>query len=140
MMGVAAHLPVGDDPVSFECTPVTSAILATGVVWEKVNCSSTGSGVPFFGPLGPLIVNMVHVDLSTPGIRLVPVRSAPPSFLQPLNEMVKSDGRPGLLAGINAGYFWRLDVSTFFDSVCLFKSRADAQHNGSVGGDVLCVR
>jgi hypothetical protein len=83
----------------WSCVPLNSSTLATGVVWQQMKCS--GKGMPIIpSTLGPLIVNMVTVDLSTPGIRLVPVTaSANASFLQPLNKMAESDGR-NLLAGI----------------------------------------
>ena len=89
--------------------------------------------MPFWGPLGPLVTNIVTIDLTAPGVRLVPVRAAAPTFLQPLDQMVASDGRKGLLAGINAGYFWRTDVSSFWDSVCQGKLRADALQPASPG-------
>ena len=47
------------------------------------------------------------------------------SYLFPLDAIAKQDGR-NLVAGINGGYFWRVDVSSFFDTVCLFKWRTDA--------------
>ena len=104
-------------PVQFKCVQTHISALAAGVQWEQLNCSSLGAGVPFWGPLGPLLVNLVTADLSLPSVRLMPVRAAAPSYLQPLNAMA-ADGRPGLLAGINAGYFWRTDVSSFVDFVC----------------------
>lgn len=113
-----------DTPTVWKCIPVSEKIISTGVTWTQANCSSPG--VPFFGPAGPVLVNTIKADLSTPGLKLVPVRSAASAnFLQPLNEMAASDGR-NLLAGINAGYFWRTDVSKFTDSVCRGKTRADA--------------
>ncbi len=37
----------------------------------QMNCSSPG--VPFWGPMGPLVVNFVAADMHNPGLRLVPV-------------------------------------------------------------------
>lgn len=39
---------------------------------------------------------------------------------------------PNAVAGVNGGYFWRLDLSTFFDDVCLGKTRKDALQPASL--------
>lgn len=115
---------------SWSCVPLSSVPLAGGAAqWDQYNCSSTG--VPLFGPSGPSVVNVVTASLAASlGVRLVPVvaQSDPPGSvpLQPLNAMAASDGR-SLVAGINGGYFFRLDVSNFFDNVCLGKNASDAE-------------
>lgn len=90
-----------------------------------MRCSSPG--VPIFGPAGPVVVNVVTADLSRPGLRLVPVTAPASASLATLDVMAQDDGRKGLLAGINGGYFWRVDDATFLDSVCQGKTLADAK-------------
>jgi hypothetical protein len=57
----------------------------------------------------------------------------------------QGEGR-GWLAGINGGYFFRLDVSTFKDNVCRGKSRDEALQPPSLAspnagvGDALLIR
>jgi hypothetical protein len=108
----------------WHCTELNSSTIVTGATWQQLNCSSPG--VPFFGPAGPVMVNVVTADLSQPHLRLV-ASVAPPSLgLAPLNTIASSDGR-NLIAGVNGGYFYRLDVSSFFDGVCICKDATDAK-------------
>lgn len=113
--------------VDWSCVSTRPAMpVNVGVVWQRLNCSTTGAGVPVYGPAGPVIVNIVSADLSTPGLRLLPL--AAPSALQlaPINVTAAADGR-NLLAGINGGYFYRVDLDKFFDGVCIGKNLTDAQ-------------
>lgn len=95
-----------------------------------MNCSTTGLPWWTLQPdAGPILINVLTADLTVPGVRLTPLVAAPNAsagtYLQPLDAMIASDGRP-IVGGINAGYFWRVDVSTFVDSVCQGKGRAQA--------------
>lgn len=123
---------------TWECETLATAALAPAgypaVTWRQLNCSS--SPVPVFGRSGPVVVNVVEADLSDPSrVRMVPViapAAAAPGGnpLAPLNKIAEADGRT-LIAGINGGYFWRVDVSDFRDGVCMGKSRADADQPAS---------
>lgn len=107
------------------CLSLNSSSLAQGAAWQRLNCSSPG--VPVFGAAGPVVINIVTADLSQPNLRLVPAianQSAWPP-LASLNAIAATDGR-NLIAGINGGYFYRVDVSTFNDGVCQGKSAANA--------------
>ena len=46
--------------------------------------------------------------------------------LATVGEMAAAQPSRKLWAGINGGYFWRLDSQSFIDGVCIGKSRADA--------------
>ena len=120
--------------VAWSAVPLNSSTLATGVTWQQLNVSTVAPGVPFWGMTGPLVVNIVAVDLSAPGVRLTPVTANATAKLQPLNAMAADDGRK-LLAGINGGYFWRVDVDTFVDSVCQGKTKSDALMPPSAGAN-----
>lgn len=143
------------DATQWSCSPLSSASLAPGVSWSRLSCTSPS--VPYLGPAwptltaphGPVVVNLVSADLTRPGVRMVPVvanQSASPP-LAPVNAMAAADPRRAqLLAGINGGYFWRVDVSTFVDGVCTGKTRADAEAppsqaapNAGVGDGVTVV-
>lgn len=80
-------------------------------------------------PLGPLVVNILTADLvGSSALTLVPV-TAPmtaPHSLDTLDAIAAADGRH-LIAGINGGYFYRLDVNNFFDGVCIGKSASVAE-------------
>lgn len=98
------------------------------VVWTSTTCEGRADGSPFH--VGPLRFNIVAVDLASPTVRLTPLLAAAnESFLQTLDAMAAQ--RPGVIAGINGGYFWRLDSSSFKDYVCRGKTRADAEHNST---------
>ena len=113
-------------PVAFSCTVLNTTQLAPNATWTSLNCSSLPPHIPDWGAFGPLVVNVVtaRVDAAS-NLRLVPVAAPPSTTLAPLNALAAADGRQ-LLAGINGGYFWRVDVSTFVDSVCQGKTFADA--------------
>jgi hypothetical protein len=98
---------------------------ANSVTWTTTVCQGTAHGDPF--KVGPLRFNIVDVDLSSPDVRLVPLMAAAnQSYLQTLSDMTRYD--PSIIAGVNGGYFWRLDSSSFRDSVCRGKTRSDAQN------------
>lgn len=120
-----AAAPAPAPATQWVCTPINSTQLAPGAVWRQLNCTSPAPGLPFWGVFGPLVVNVVEADLSAPGLRLLPVAAAPAAQLLPLNAMAAA-GPKGLLAGINGGYFFRVDVGSFVDTVCQGKTRADA--------------
>lgn len=105
------------------CTPspasLTPPAFPTGVTFQQLVCNS--SAIPIFGKAGPLNVSVLSVDLSLPSLRLLPITN---SSLAGIDQMAAS--RPSLLGGVNGGYFWRIDVRTFTDGVCLGKSRANA--------------
>jgi hypothetical protein len=72
-------------------------------------------------------VNLVTANLSSAlGLRLLPLAAPAALGIAPINETAAADGR-NILAGINGGYFYRVDVSSFFDGVCIGKSKADAE-------------
>ena len=116
----------------WSCATLASAQLSAAASWQTLNCS--GTGIPIFGPAGPLIINVVTADLASPTLRLVPVM-APLSGvnrLAPLNKMAEDDGR-ALIAGINGGYFFRTDLGkSWFDDVCVGKTYDDALANASL--------
>ena len=83
-----------------------------------MNC--TGE-IPGHAGVGPLRFNLLYVDLAR--LRVKPMVAANHT-VQPLPTILAQD--PAVLAGINGGYFWRTDVSSFKDDVCRGKTRADA--------------
>jgi hypothetical protein len=108
------------------CTPSLSpatptAPLPAGLTFAQLVCTS--SAIPLFGRSGPINVSVVAVDLTRPALRLVPVANA---SLAQLDAMAAALPARRLWAGINGGYFWRLDSKSFLDGVCLGKSRAEA--------------
>lgn len=114
-----SHPCVGE----WNCSTVASKDFANGSVrWSRMNCTATTR----FGKVGPITVNTVTANLSDPNLFVLPV-TAPVhngSYLAPLTEMMSQQSRA--IVGINGGYFWRLDVNTFFDDVCIGKWRTDA--------------
>ena len=110
--------------VPWTCLPrhLAPIPLPPGVAFSQLVCTSDAD-IPVFGKAGPLNVSVVSVDLTRPGLRLSPLTN---SSLRTVDGMAASSPARNLLAGINGGYFWRIDVKTFVDGVCLGKSRDNA--------------
>lgn len=129
--------------VPWACAPLAGAPappLPAGITFAKLVCESLAA-VPVFGKAGPINVSVLSADLSRPSLRLA---SLTDSSLATVDAMAAAAVPRKIWGGINAGYFWRLDVKTFFDGVCLGKSRADAeaapaaaQPNYGVGDGVI---
>ena len=95
-------------------------------MWRIQNCTEDPDLHP---PL--TIVNSLHVDLAEPTVRLVPAAAEDESgaaTLYTLPGIARGATAPqNLLAGINGGYFWRVDVDGIWvDDVCFGKTRSDA--------------
>jgi hypothetical protein len=120
----------------WNCNTLSSSSLATGALWEKLVCN--GTGVPLFGSSENIVVNVVTGDLSpTTKLRLVPGVAAkgPSGFnLDSLDKIVAANQPTSgtNLAAINGGYFYRLDVKTFFDGVCIGKNSNEASQAPSL--------
>ena len=77
-----------------------------------------------------LTVNSVTVDLTNPSVRVVPGVADPTKSVQSIPDMAAPN--PKLIAGVNGGYFWRVDVSGIWvDDVCRGKTRNDAEQPAS---------
>lgn len=105
----------------WKCVNIQTTTLAGGAVWKTENCTNDPTATPL------LTVNSVTVDLTTNTIRAVPAVSIDTnSPLQPIPTMAEQNAN--FIAGINGGYFWRVDVSgIWIDDVCRGKIRKEAQ-------------
>lgn len=93
-----------------------------GVVWNTQNCTK---GDPAVSP-PLLVINSIHVDLSRSDIRVVPAIADPTAQVQKLPDMARQNSK--FIAGINGGYFWRVDIDGFWrDNVCRGKTRKEAE-------------
>ena len=111
---------------SWFCIPIQEKELRAGVLWKTQNCSKGEDGVD--DPL--LVVNSVHVDLSRDDIRVVPGVASKEEQVQSLPEM--GDANEKYIAGINGGYFWRVDIDGFWrDNVCRGKLRKEAEQDAN---------
>ena len=125
LLVAAASLALSAAQSTWSCTTLNTSTLVQGVVWTRANCTSPD--VPFWGRMGPLIVNMVAADLRLPSIRLSPLVANATAQLQPLNAIARNNASLNVQAGINGGYFYRVDVGSFIDGVCQGKTKADAE-------------
>lgn len=110
---------------SWTCDPRPPSPLAlpAGLSFHQLMCSSPY--IPVFGRAGPLNVSVLAVDLALGTLRLTPITNTTLSAVGVMGASGAARGRK-LWGGINGGYFWRTDVSSFADGVCLGKTRADA--------------
>lgn len=79
-----------------------------------------------------MIFNVVNASLLDPRVHIRPaVATNSSSSKYPLQTLpVIQTQNPSLknaIAGVNGGYFWRLDSESFFDGVCIIKTRWDAE-------------
>lgn len=110
---------------TWSCTahpPAAPLPLPAGLSFSQLVCSS--SAIPVFGKAGPLNVSVLSADLASGKLRLVPLTNA---SLATVGAMAAASPGRKLWGGINGGYFWRTDVHSFVDTVCLGKSRAQAE-------------
>jgi hypothetical protein len=121
LFAFATAQPVPQPPSTWSCASLNASSLS-GVLYERLSCTSP-RGIPVFGPAGPITVNKVSFNLSSANLVLKPV-TAPRGTLAGLDAIAATD--TSVLAGINGPYFYRVDVASFFDSVCLGKTRANA--------------
>jgi hypothetical protein len=123
---------------------VCEQLLAPGVTWTKLSCSISAAAAPWHASVqgavgagtgaggwavGPLVFNLVEADLLQPGVAVVPAvadkSAAYPYGLAPLDAIAtfaNNGTSKNLLAGVNGGYFFRLDEKNFFDNVCIGKT------------------
>lgn len=137
------------------CTPLPtrgSAELAGGAVrWTRQRCTMTSTppwftmqpyrqpptGLPTNMPwnaslwlVQDVTLNVIYANLSAPGVRAFPAVANPDAGTAPLPDIARyanGNTTPGLLAGVNGGYFFRVDLSHFEDDVCIGKTRSDAE-------------
>lgn len=116
-----AKVPKGPtaDP-QWSCITLQETVLVEGAAtWKTENCTMSPDE-PFL-----LTVNSVRVDLTSGKVRAVPGVADPAIMLQGIPDMAAPN--PNLIAGINGGYFWRVDITPFWvDDVCRKKTRKEA--------------
>lgn len=110
---------------SWMCILIQTKALYEGVQWMTQNCTQNPDLYP---PI--LVVNSITIDLSSPNIRVRGAIADPIAQVQPLPDMATQN--PSFIAGINGGYFWRVDIDGFWhDNVCKGKTRAEAEQPAS---------
>lgn len=106
---------------AWECISISEKTIVDGVVWKVQNCTSDSN---VSAPL--LKVNSIHIDLTRDNLRLV--AQVAPENISLGNLPTIASYNPNLIAGINGGYFWRVDIDGFWrDNVCRGKLRSDAE-------------
>jgi len=101
----------------------SSQQISAGVVWNRLICNSS---INSFLSIGPLVFNILQVNLSCPSVRLsaAVANYSAQGHVEQLFDMAEQDST--FVAGINGGFFWELNSAHFFDDVCLGKTRSDA--------------
>lgn len=108
------------------CVSVQSKTLHEGVEWRTQNCTKGDPSVD--PPL--LVVNSIHVDMTRPDLRVIPAIADPVAQVQNLPDMASQNDN--FIAGVNGGYFWRVDIDGFWrDNVCRGKLRKEAEQPAS---------
>ena len=102
------------------CIDIQSTSLEGGAVWRTQNCTNDATAQPL------LTVNLVEFSLPNSKLRAIPAVSVNADRpLQPIPDMATQNDK--FIAGINGGYFWRVDISgIWIDDVCRGKLRAEA--------------
>jgi len=137
----------GNDVSNWTCAVLNESVIVNGTStaqpalrWTQVNCT----GQTPLGSIGPMVINLVHADLSSPKLFFTPMTANTTHQLAPLNQIAAQD--PRIVAGINGGYFYRTDTSSFIDNVCWGKNITDAEKpvslkapNDGVGDTLVIV-
>ena len=114
---VAAIIPAA---FSWKCIPIASKQLHEGVIWNTQNCTQDAEAEPH------LTINSIHIDITRSDLRVIPAIADPVAQVQSIPNMATQN--PNFLAGINGGYFWRVDIDGFWrDNVCHGKVRKEAE-------------
>jgi len=106
------------------CTTVSS--VSVPIPYKVLNCTGQPNSI-WEGEwtVGPMLFHVVSVDLKKFKLTGAAASAKAPNGLQTVADMAKAV--PKAVAGINGGYFWRLDRSDFIDDVCFLKTRWDAE-------------
>lgn len=112
---------------AWTCIPIFEKELVEGVVWRQQNCSVYDENKD--DP--QLVVNSIHVDITRDDLVVEPmVASLEQGGVATLPSIAGSDANS--IAGINGGYFWRVDIEGFWrDNVCHGKVRKEAEQDAN---------
>lgn len=124
----------------WRCIELQTKQIHAGVIWVTQNCTSSDTEPPL------LTVNTISVDLTRTDLHIVPASADPVAQLQTLPDIAASVN-PNFIAGLNGGYFWRVDTSGHWrDNVCKGKTREEAEQpvsnenvNFGIGDGVIKV-
>ena len=117
---------------AWTCIPLQSKQIYEGITWNTQNCSVDDTKPPL------LTVNSIHITLDNPKYRVVPAVADAVQQVQSIPAMAAQN--PNLIAGINGGYFWRVDMDGFWrDNVCHGKTRQEAERPGDALYTVVFV-
>lgn len=95
-------------------------------MWNTQNCTK---GDPSISP-PLLVINSIHVDITRSDLRVIPAIADPVAQVQDLPSMAAQNKK--FIAGVNGGYFWRVDIDGFWrDNVCRGKLRREAEQPAS---------
>jgi exopolysaccharide biosynthesis protein len=124
----------------WHCIEIQTKQIHEGINWVTQNCTSSDTEPPL------LTVNTISIDLTRTDYRVVPASADPIAQLQTLPDIAASVNQ-NFIAGINGGYFWRVDTSGVWrDNVCRGKTRDEAEQpvssenvNFGIGDGVIKV-
>mmetsp|Transcript_17070 Transcript_17070/g.15418 ORF Transcript_17070/g.15418 Transcript_17070/m.15418 type:complete len:348 (+) Transcript_17070:31-1074(+) len=112
-----------EDSTAWTCITIQQTELVDGVIWTTENCTMDDPLI--YPPL--LTVNSISMDLTNIKVRAIPASADSIEQLQTVPEMANSNTNNNFIAGINGGYFWRVDISgIWIDDVCRGKTRSEA--------------
>jgi len=118
----------------WNCDVTQHLSLVPGLNYTTYSCTLLTFPPPWNESLwlvGPVNVRVLTVDLTVPTLRLVPGTADPTvnyglGSLDHIATYANGGTTPNLLAGVNGGYFYRLDSKDFNDFVCFGKDRDEA--------------
>ena len=81
--------------MAWYCIDIQSKDIVNGVLWKTQNCTKDGSDAPL------LVVNSIHVDMTSTSVRVVPAIANPTMQVQSIPDMGSENDK--FIAGINGG-------------------------------------
>lgn len=112
----------------------TSQLYKNKVTWQTLNCDGYLQNIKI---LKSLNINVIYAPINDPEIQFVPYRAQTPTQLAKLPDIAASLPQYNVLAGINGGYFYRIDQADFKDNICLYKTHHPPKPGDSMGDSLL---
>lgn len=113
----------------------TSDLFKDKIIWKTLLCDGF---VNHKKTLENLNINIVFAPLNDPEIKFVPYQAQSSNQLEKLPQIADHlNAKYNIIAGINGGYFYRMDVPGFTDNICYYKTFDPPKPGESIGDSLL---
>lgn len=115
----------------------TTPLYQDKVIWQTLSCV----GHSILQTIKDLNINLVYVPVNDPDIKLLPYSAQTEDQLATLPEIAASlaahQEKLNVIAGINGGYYYRINADRFLDTICMDKNINHPKLPNSMGDSLL---